>query len=80
MEEEQQLKCSKRGKELAIEVYNLTGLISALYLLVKITPEVLGFSDPLVSTYAQKNSIVRLIFGISELFFLIECLYHMLGW
>ena len=65
---------------MCINVYNLTGAISAFYLLARMGPEVLGITDPLVSSYARKDSVEKLIFGATELLFLFEVLYQMLGW
>ena len=73
-------KCSKWAKASCVDAYNLVGIITTLYLLVLLAPEVLLFSDPLVSSYASKNSYERLVFKMSELLFLFEALFHVLRW
>ena len=73
-------KCSKWAKASCIDAYNLIGILTALYLLVRLAPEVLFSSDPLVSSYALKNSNERFVFRIAELLFLFEALFHVLRW
>ena len=73
-------KCSKWAKASCIDAYNLIGILTALYLLVRLAPEVLFSSDPLVSSYALKNSNERFVFRMAELLFLFEALFHVLRW
>ena len=73
-------KCRKWAKASCIDTYNLVGIITAFYLLVQLAPEVLCWSDPLVSSYARRKSYERLVFKMAELLFLFEALFHMLRW
>ena len=68
------------GKAYCINAYNLVGILTAFYLIVQLAPEVLYWSDPLVSSYARKKSNERLIFKMAELLFLFEALFHLLRW
>lgn len=59
--------------------YNAAGFFMAFYLLIQLAPEAFGFTDPLVSSYAKKNSQVRTIYQVSELLVIFEMLNALIG-
>ena len=60
--------------------YDVAGVACSLYLFVKLIPEATGLRSPLVSTFASQPGTERLIFNLSEMLFLVEIVFHLVGW
>lgn len=68
------------AKQVSMIAYDVAGAASCLYLFVKLAPEATGLRKPLVSTFASQPGTERLIFNLSEMLFLIEIMFHLVGW
>ncbi len=67
----------RQAKKVYLTTYNVVGLLCSLFLIYKLTPEAVGYTDPLISGYANHSTKVRLIFRISELLVLLEVVNHL---